>query len=181
MIDQCPRGKARPASPRPAHASPDLGHRSERWRPRSRLTPGDRSLVPDVRPIDRSMLATVQGSLQGSRPCATADQVPPPPTSVIDRCCRGKAGPASPRLAHATPDLGHRSERRRPLNRLAPADCSRVPDVRPVDRCLHACSPPCKGRGRRADPAPPPTRSRRPGLGDRSLLAGALCCCCRLA
>ena len=80
-----------------------------------------------------------------------------------DRCRRGKAGPASPRPAHATPDLGHRSERRRARSRLGPADRSRVPDVRPLDR--KKCSltpPPCKGRGRRAEPAPPPTRSRRP-------------------
>ena len=51
------------------------------------------------------------------------------PTSVIDRCCRGKVGPASPRRAHATLDLGHRSEGRRPCRRLTPADRRLVPDV----------------------------------------------------
>ena len=97
---------------------------------------------------------------------------------MIDRFCRGKARPASPRPAHATPDLGHRSERRQLRSRLARRSQPRV-------RRPSACSIDARRRARVAA-GERTLRHRRPGpvapdLGDRSLLTAALCCCCRLA
>ena len=127
-----PPREGRPCVPAPrsrhARPRPSIGAAAGAQPPRPRRSQ-PRARRPSARSKKILSLAAVQGSRPASEPCATADQVPPPPTSVIDRCCRGKVGPASPRRNHATVDLGHRSERRRPCRRLTPADRRLVPDV----------------------------------------------------